>query len=125
MTADRSACLALDAGDQLAPLRDQFALPEGQIYLDGNPLGVLPRAAPERLRRVAENEWGRDLIQSWNKAGWIDRPQTVGDKIARLVGAAPGELIAADSTSLNLYKVLSVALQRVRAESPERRVIVS
>lgn len=123
----RDTCAALDAADALAPLRDQFDLPEGVIYLDGNSLGVLPRATAGRVQDVISREWGQDLIQSWNKAGWIDYPQRVGDKIARLVGGQPGEVIAADSTSLNLYKVLSVALASVRAAGPDgrRRVIVS
>ncbi|WP_442777104.1 kynureninase [Sphaerotilus montanus] len=123
----RDTCAALDAADTLAPLRDQFDLPEGVIYLDGNSLGVLPRATAGRVQDVIRREWGQDLIQSWNKAGWIDYPQRVGDKIARLVGGRPGEVIAADSTSLNLYKVLSVALASVRAADPDgqRRVIVS
>ncbi|WP_119156227.1 kynureninase [Caldimonas tepidiphila] len=121
----RQACVLRDAEDPLASLREQFELPPGTIYLDGNSLGVLPRATAARVAEVVSAEWGRDLIQSWNKAGWIDLPQRVGDKIARLVGAAPGELIAADSTSLNLYKVLAVALGLVKADAPKRRVIVS
>jgi kynureninase len=126
--ATRDACAALDAADPLAPLRDQFDLPPGVIYLDGNSLGALPKATADRVQDVVRREWGRDLIQSWNTAGWIDAPQRVGDKIARLVGAAPGEVIAADSTSVNLYKVLSVALAAVRARDgadSRRRVIVS
>ena len=123
----RDTCAALDAADALAPLRYQFDLPEGVIYLDGNARGVRPRATAGRVQDVIRREWGQDLIQSWNKAGWIDYPQRVGDKIARLVGGQPGEVIAADSTSLNLYKVLSVALASVRASDPDgrRRVIVS
>ena len=121
----RPTCLALDADDRLALLRAQFELPPGTVYLDGNSLGALPRRAAERVREVVTREWGHDLIASWNTAGWIDQPQRVGDKIARLVGAGPGEVVAADSTSLNLYKVLSVALQLVRADAPQRRVIVS
>lgn len=125
MTTTRDDALALDAADTLAPLRAQFHVPDGLIYLDGNSLGVLPRTAPERVRQVVEQEWGQGLIRSWNGAGWIDLPQRVGDKIARLVGAAPGELVVADSTSVNLFKVLSAALQIARAEDPGRRVIVS
>jgi kynureninase len=121
----RADCTALDAADPLAPLRELYRLPAGQIYLDGNSLGVLPRATPAALARVAEQEWGEDLIQSWNKAGWIDGPARVGDKIGRLVGARPGETIAADSTSLNLYKVLSVAMALGQADAPDRRVIIS
>ncbi|HWP20493.1 MAG TPA: kynureninase [Burkholderiaceae bacterium] len=121
----RDDCLARDRADPLAPLREQFVLPEGVIYLDGNSLGVLPRATPGRIREVVELEWGRDLIRSWNTAGWIHLPQRVGAKIARLVGADAGELTVADSTSVNLYKVLAAASRLVRADSPERRVILS
>jgi kynureninase len=121
----RQHCLALDAADALAPLREQFMLPAGKIYLDGNSLGVLPRTAPARVAQVVEQEWGRDLIESWNSAGWIDLPQRIGDKIARLVGADAGELVVADSTSVNLYKVLSAALTMAAAGAPQRRVILS
>ena len=122
----RDDCVALDRADALAPLRAQFDLPPGVIYLDGNSLGVLPRATPVRLQQVVRDEWGRDLIRAWNSAGWIDGPQRVGARIGRLIGALPGEVIAADSTSLNLYKVLAVALARVRARGDAgRRVIVS
>ena len=108
-TPSRAHCLTLDAQDPLAPLREQFHLPPGQIYLDGNSLGVLPRQTPQRLQAVITQEWGHDLIQSWNTAGWIDLPRRVGDKIARLVGAEPDTLRVADSTSVNLFKVLSAA----------------
>src|SRR5262245_36455525 len=106
----RNDCLALDAQDPLRPLRDQFDLPDGVIYLDGNSLGVLPKATAPRVQQVVADEWGRDLIRSWNTAGWITLPQRVGDKIGRLVGAGAGELTVADSTSVNLFKVLSAAL---------------
>jgi kynureninase len=118
----RDDCLALDARDPLAPLRAQFVLPTGVIYLDGNSLGVLPAATPARVAEVVRHEWGAGLIKSWNTAGWIHLPQRVGDKIARLIGARPGEVVAADSTSVNLYKVLSVALALAVGE---RRVVVS
>jgi kynureninase len=121
----RQDCLALDAADPLAALRGLFDLPEGLIYLDGNSLGVLPRATPARVQQVVREEWGRDLIQSWNTAGWIDLPRRVGDKIARLIGAGAGEVVAADSTSVNLYKVLMAASHIVRQDQPARRVIVS
>jgi kynureninase len=121
----RQDCLALDAADRLAPLREHFDLPDGLIYLDGNSLGVLPRATPARVQQVVREEWGRDLIQSWNTAGWIDLPQRVGDKIARLIGAGAGEVVAADSTSVNLYKVLMAASHIARQDQPARRVIVS
>jgi kynureninase len=121
----RDACAARDAADPLAPLREQFTLPSGVIYLDGNSLGVLPAATAARAQQVISEQWGRGLIRSWNDAGWIDLPRRVGDKIARLVGARAGELVVADSTSVNLYKVLSAALRIAMASSPERRVVVS
>src|SRR5919112_3787458 len=112
---------ALDQADPLRPFRDRFLLPEGVIYLDGNSLGALPKATPARVAQVVEAEWGQDLITSWNKHGWIDLPRRVGDKIARLVGAAPGEVMVADSTSVNLFKLLAAAL----ALRPDRRVLLS
>lgn len=118
-------CEALDRQDPLRPLKDQFDLPPGVIYLDGNSLGVLPRATPARVAKAVTQEWGQDLIQSWNTAGWFNLPQRVGDKIARLIGARPGEVIAADSTSINLYKVLSAALHITAADAPQRKKIVS
>jgi kynureninase len=125
----RDQCLARDAADPLARLRDRFALDrvdkQGIIYLDGNSLGVLPKAAVSRVREVLEDEWGLGLIRSWNSAGWITLSQRIGDKIARLVGARPGEVVVADSTSVNLYKVLSAALAMVEVDAPDRRRIVS
>ena len=110
MTTTLQDCRALDAQDPLRALRDQFTLPEGVIYLDGNSLGVLPNTAAARVAEAVTEEWGQGLIRSWNSAGWFDAPQRLGDKIAQLVGAAPGEVVATDSTSVNLYKVLSAAL---------------
>ena len=121
----RDDALALDAADPLAPLREQFALPEGVIYLDGNSLGVLPRATAARVQQIVAEEWGQGLIRSWNDAGWMDLPQRVGDKIARLVGAGARELVVADSTSVNLFKVLSAALSIVSSDAPQRKVILS
>ena len=121
----RDDALALDAADPLAPLREQFALPDGVIYLDGNSLGVLPKATAARVQHVLTEEWGRDLIRSWNTAGWITLAQRIGDKIARLVGAGAGELVVADSTSVNLFKVLSAALHIAAADAPARKVILS
>ncbi len=121
----RDDALALDAGDPLASLRDLFSLPDGVIYLDGNSLGALPRATAERIQQVVHDQWGRDLIRSWNSAGWMTLSQRIGDKIARLVGAGAGELVVADSTSVNLYKALCAALDIVRADAPQRRVILS
>jgi kynureninase len=121
----RDAALALDAADPLRALREQFEIPEGLIYLDGNSLGVLPRAAAARVQQVVQDEWGRGLIGSWNQAGWIALPQRVGDKIARLVGAGAGQLVCADSTSVNLFKVLAAALAIAAADAPDVRVILS
>lgn len=125
----RDDCLARDAADPLAPLRGLFALErtdaQAIIYLDGNSLGALPRAAPDRVRQVVEDEWGVGLIRSWNDAGWIALSQQVGDKVARLLGTAPGEVVVADSTSVNLYKVLSAAIAIAAVDSPHRRRIVS
>ncbi|HSI46927.1 MAG TPA: kynureninase [Ideonella sp.] len=125
VTLTRQDCLALDATDPLRALRDQFILPEGVIYLDGNSLGAQPAATPARVAEAIQQEWGEGLIRSWNSAGWIAQPQRLGDKIARLVGAAPGEVVVADSTSVNLYKVLSAALAIARADAPERKVVLS
>ncbi|WP_349744177.1 kynureninase [Roseateles cavernae] len=121
----RDEALARDAADPLRGLKAQFELPAGVIYLDGNSLGVLPKATAARVQDVIAREWGQDLIKSWNTADWMHLPERVGDKIARLVGAAPGELIVADSTSLNLYKVLAAAIRIAQADAPQRKVIVS
>ena len=118
-------CRALDARDALRPLRDLFTLPDGVIYLDGNSLGPLPKAAPERIAQAVREEWGEGLIRSWNTAGWYEAPRRVGDKIATLIGAGAGEVVATDSTSINLFKVLSAALSIARADEPQRRVVVS
>jgi kynureninase len=126
---DRAECLGRDAADPVRSLRAQFATDtidaHGLIYLDGNSLGIPPRTVAGRLRHVIEDEWGTGLIRSWNRAGWIDLSRRIGDKIAPLVGAAAGELIVADSTSANLYKVLHGAVALASSDSPERRRIVS
>ncbi len=122
---DLAHCRALDAQDPLRELRDLFHLPAGVIYLDGNSLGPLPKAAPERIAHAVSEEWGDGLIRSWNTAGWFDLPGRLGDRIAALVGAGPGELVATDSTSINLFKVLSAALSMAAADAPDRKVIVS
>jgi kynureninase len=122
---NRSDCERLDAQDPLATLREQFALPPNKIYLDGNSLGVLPRATAQRVADVVRHEWGEHLIESWNTAHWIDLPQRVGNKLARLVGAGPNELVAADSTSVNRFKVLSAALSIAAADNAQRCVILS
>ena len=125
MTQTLSACLAQDQQDPLRSLRDLFHLPEGVIYLDGNSLGVLPKATPSRVAQALNQEWGNDLIKSWNKAGWFQMPLKVGNKIARLIGAKDGEVVAADSTSINLFKVLSAALSIAKADHPEKNIVLS
>ncbi len=112
---------SLDAADPLAGFRDRFDVPEGVIYLDGNSLGCLPKETPVRLEQVVRGEWGRDLIRSWNSADWIHLPQRVGAKIAPLIGAQPHEVIACDSVSVNLYKLISAAL----VMRPGRKTVLS
>ncbi|HVJ52812.1 MAG TPA: kynureninase [Aliidongia sp.] len=118
---DRAAFEAFDRADALRPFRDRFALPPGIIYMDGNSLGALPRSVPARIAHLVAEEWGQDLIRSWNKHGWIELQHRIGDKIGRLIGAKPGETVVADSTSVNLYKLLGAALSL----RPERRIILS
>jgi kynureninase len=136
----RAECLTRDAADPLRPLREQFALEaldeRGVVYLDGNSLGVLPKAAALRVNQVVSEEWGHGLIRSWNRlpppddaahaeeagAGWMTLSARIGDKIARLIGVGPGEVSVGDSTSVNLFKVLSVAVGMAKTG---RRQIVS
>jgi kynureninase len=119
MTRDEAR--ALDEADPLRGFRDRFELPLGVIYLDGNSLGALPKAAVARQREVVEEEWGSELIRSWNSRGWIEAPQRVGAKIAPLIGAKPHEVIVADSVSVNLFKLIVAAA----ALSPDRPVLLS
>ena len=117
----RDDMAALDRVDPLAHVRGEFDLPDGLIYLDGNSLGPLPRNVPARLEEVVRQQWRGDLIKSWNVHGWMDLPHTVGDHIAPLIGAEPGEVLAGDSTSVNLFKLMAAALE----QRPGRKVIVS
>ncbi len=110
----------LDATDPLASYRDRFVLPEGIIYLDGNSLGPLPRTTSAIMADAVERQWGNRLIRSWNE-GWMDAPVRLGAKIAPLIGAKPDEVIVGDSTSANLYKLLTAALR----VDPKRTVILS
>ncbi len=119
-TRTRSELEALDRNDPLAAFRDEFFLPEGVIYLNGNSLGAMPLAAAERSRRVVEREWAEGLIGSMNTAGWYELPSTLGRKLAPLIGAEPHEVVLTDATGINLYKVMAAALQ----VQPERRVVV-
>ena len=116
----RQACLYRDGSDPLGAARERFSLPEGMIYLDGNSLGALPVEAPDALRNAVEQQWGGDLIASWNKHGWIGLPQKVGGKIARLIGAEANEVVAADSVSVNLFKLAAAA---VSAQAGRRVVL--
>ena len=106
----RQDCLDRDVADPLGAARERFSLPDGVIYLDGNSLGALPVAAAKAVRDAVERQWGGDLIASWNKHGWIGLPQKVGGKIARLIGAAADEVVAADSVSVNLFKLAAAAV---------------
>ncbi len=119
LTRDEAA--ALDRADELAPFRERFVLPAGVIYLDGNSLGPLPKATKPRVVEVLEREWGQSLIRSWTDHGWIDLQFRVGEKIGRLIGAAPGTTVVADSTSVNLFKLLAAALD----QRPDRKVILT
>ena len=119
MTLDEAK--ALDATDPLAVARERFSLPERLIYLDGNSLGALPRAAPAALANTAERQWGEDLIASWNRHGWIDWPMGIAAKLAPILGAKPNELLIADSTSVCLFKLLAAAVQA----RPDRKTILT
>ena len=110
-----------DAADPLRGLRERFALPAGIIYLDGTSRGALPRATVARQREIVEEDWGRELIRSWNSRDWIGAPQRVGAKIAALIGAKPHEVIVADSVTVNLFKLIVAAA----ALSPDRPVLLS
>jgi len=117
----REAVAALDRDDPLARLRDLFHLPAGLLYFDGNSLGPLVKATRRLLNEVMDRQWGDDLIRSWERHGWIELPRAVGKKIAPLIGADGDEVVVTDSTSVNLFKLLAVALQL----RPGRRVILS
>jgi kynureninase len=117
----REDLLQLDVTDPLAAKRAAFVLPADTIYLDGNSLGAMPRAAAERVRRTLDHDWSQALVRSWNAAGWVDLPQRVGAKIGKLIGAREGETLACDSTSVNLFKLLSLAVKL----RPDRKVILS
>jgi kynureninase len=117
----REDCLAMDRDDPLAQLRRRYQVPEGMIYLDGNSLGLMPKSAEARVLKAVRQEWGEDLITSWNKHGWFKLPQVCGNKIARLIGGGHNNVVVADTISVNLFKVLSAAL----ALRPNRHVVLS
>ena len=104
-----------------ATTKAQFHLPGGVIYLDGNSLGPLPKAAVARVAHVMTDEWGQLLIRGWNQAGWMDLPARVGDRVARLIGAEAGHVVMGDTLSIKVYQALASALQM----NPKRQVILS
>ncbi|MEQ6289119.1 kynureninase [Vogesella sp. GCM10023246] len=120
----RADCLAADARDPLAAFKQQFTIPEGVLYLDGNSLGVPPKTAAARCSKVVSQEWGVGLIRSWNTAGWFELPGRLGNKLGQLLGANDNEVVVTDTTSLNLFKALAAAI-RIQQQAPQRRVIVS
>jgi kynureninase len=101
--------------------RDLFVLPEGVIYLDGNSLGPMPKAAMKRVTQTIEGEWSQLLIRGWNEAGWFEQPRCVGDRIARLIGAEPGSVTVGDTLSLKMYQALAAALPL----NPARKIVLS
>lgn len=118
---NRTALQSLDAADPLKKYKDHFLIPNGLVYMNGNSLGPLSIDAKQRMETTVSNEWGKQLIGGWNSAGWYAMPSRIGDKIARLIGAADGETIMCDSTSVNLFKTVSAALSL----KPNRRKIIS
>lgn len=110
-THDRAFCEALDAQDELAAFRDEFDLPDDRVFLNGNSLGAPPKSTWDRLSRTVRQEWHHDMNAAWWTHGWLDLPTTVGDRIGHLVGAAPGQVVVGESTSVNLFKLLCGALQ--------------
>lgn len=112
MTQARNHYAKLDAEDPLRDFRARFQLPEGVIYLDGNSLGPLPKGVSEKLAKAVEQDWGHSLISSWNTADWINLPVRIGDRLAPLVGAQPGEMVVGDSTSVNIFKLAAALLER-------------
>src|ERR1700732_521229 len=119
--ASRQACVARVSIDPIRGFRHRFIIPDGIIYLDGNSLGPMPRATAGILNRTIEQEWGQDLIRSWNSAGCFDMPVRLGDRIGALLGAAPGQTVVCDTTSINLYKAIHSAI----GLRPDRDVVIA
>jgi kynureninase len=118
---DLDRARALDREDVLGEFRQRFLVPEGVVYLDGNSLGALGAGVAERVRATVEEEWGTALVTGWNRCGWMEAPELLGDRIAPLIGALPGEVLVADTTSIALAKLVGAAL-RAR---PGRKVVLS
>ena len=121
MTITLENCIAFDAKDPLAECKDRFLIKDNLIYLDGNSLGAMPKTTMEEVSTALHNEWGEDLIQSWNTANWFELPLILGDQLGPLVGAASGQIVVSDSTSINIFKVLHAAL----GLNPHRTKIVA
>ncbi|UGY92719.1 kynureninase [Streptomyces gobiensis] len=116
----RAEAAWLDAADQLAGVRDRFVLDETTVYLDGNSLGALPATVPDRVADVIAREWGELRIRSWTESGWWEAPERIGDRIAPLIGAAPGQVVVGDSTSVNVFKAVVAAVRLAAADSRSR-----
>ncbi|MFJ4941229.1 kynureninase [Streptomyces albidoflavus] len=114
----------LDAEDVLRDKREEFVLDEGSVYLDGNSLGALPKAVPGRVADVIGREWGELRIRSWTESGWWTAPERIGERIAPLVGAAPGQVVVADSTSVNVFKAVVGAVRIARGRDEARDEIL-
>ena len=117
----RDDCEALDASDELEPLRQEFRLNDGEIYLDGNSLGPVTEATSRRVNEVIDNEWAHGLVRSWNSAGWMSEPTRLGDRVAPLIGALAGEVLVADTLTFLLAKLIGGAL----ALRPDRHVVIT
>ncbi len=117
----RDGCVRRDESDELGSVREQFTIPDGEIYLDGNSLGPVSRGVVRRVNEVLSNEWARGLVRSWNDAGWMDMPLHLGDRVAPLIGAKPGEVLVADTLTFLLAKLIGGALD----QRPDRHVVLT
>lgn len=118
---NRDACQRMDEADVLAPLRQEFTLNDDEIYLDGNSLGPVSTSVRRRVSEVIDDEWGRGLVRSWNDAGWMGEPTRLGDRIAPLIGAGPGEVLVADTLTFLIAKLIGAALEH----RPDRHVVLT
>jgi kynureninase len=117
----RDDCVQMDASDELATVREMFTIPDGEIYLDGNSLGPVSRDVPARVREVVGKEWAKGLVRSWNDAGWMAMSTRLGDRVAPLIGARPGEVLVADTLTFLLAKLIGGALDL----RPDRHVVLT